>query len=182
MFVIFIGSPDPVSGGKEILRNNQMKIRLVLLGILITSGITPAQEAGSDFDSFLEAYTTVWNTHDGEALSAFFTTDADLIMGNIPIIAGRAAIGKWWYTYFSRIDESRKGEFRLLSLREIVPDVRIVNISSRTYGTNMDGAELETRLARGTWIMVKSKDNWQIAAMRGFASEGEQRLSPGVDR
>jgi len=167
---------------KKKLMNNQMKIGLVLLGILITSGVTPSKVGDPELDSFIEDYTTAWNIHHGDALIPFFTPDADLIMGSLPRIAGREAISKWWNMYFSRIDESRKGEFKLLSCKDITPDVRIVNISSKTFGTNKYGEELETRLARGTWVLVQNNETWQIAAMRGLPAEGEQRLRPGVDR
>jgi uncharacterized protein (TIGR02246 family) len=162
--------------------NHQMKIRLLLLGLLITSCVSPLTEGDSEFKSFLEAYTTAWNTHNGDSVAAYFTSDADLIMGSLPQITGREAIGGWWNTYFSQIDESRKGEFKLLTIKDITPDVRIVNISSKTFGRNMDNEELETRLARGTWILVKRNEIWQIAAMRGLPAEGEQRFRPGVDR
>lgn len=134
------------------------------------------------FDSFLETYTATWNTHDGIALAALFTTDADLIMGDLPRIAGRERIGEWWNTYFSRIDEGRTGEFELHLVRDIAPDVRLANVGSKTFGANEHGGELETRLARGTWVLVKRDGTWLIAAMRGLPAEGEQRLRPGVDR
>jgi uncharacterized protein (TIGR02246 family) len=161
---------------------HQMKISLLLLGLLITSCISPVMEGDSEINSLLEAYTTTWNTHDGEAVAAYYTSDADLIMGSLPLITGRKAIGRWWNTYFSQIAESRKGEFKLLTIRDIAPDVRIVNVCSKTYGRNKDSKELETRLARGTWVLVKRNDIWQIASMRGLPAEGEQRYRPGVDR
>jgi uncharacterized protein (TIGR02246 family) len=162
--------------------NHRVNLGLLLLALLVTSGVSPAEEGNSEFDSLLEAYSATWNTHDGDALAALFTADADLIMGSLPRIAGREAIGGWWNTYFSRIDEGRKGEFELLSLRDIAPSVRLVNLVSKTAGANRHGGELETRLARGTWILVKRDESWLIAAMRGLPAEGEHRLRPGADR
>jgi len=159
-----------------------MRVGLVLIGLIITSSISNAQHGRAEFDSFLEAYTTTWNTHDGDALSLFFAADAELIMGSLPRITGREAIGSWWKTYFSRIDENRKGAFDLVSLRDIAPGAIIVNLSSKTFGTDRNGTELETRLARGTWVLVKRNEKWEITAMLGLPAEGEQRLRPGVDR
>lgn len=68
--------------------NHRVNLELVLLALLVTSGVSPAEEKNSEFDSFLEAYTAAWNTHIGDALAALFTADADLIMGNLPRIAG----------------------------------------------------------------------------------------------
>lgn len=162
--------------------NHRVNVGLLLLALLVTSGVSPAEQGNSEFNSFLEAYTATWNTHDGDALAALFTADADLIMGSLPRIAGREAIGGWWNTYFSRIDEGREGEFELLSLRDIAPGVLLVNVGSKTSGANGHGEELETRLARGTWVLVKRNETWLIAAMRGLPAEGEHRLRPGEDR
>jgi uncharacterized protein (TIGR02246 family) len=162
--------------------NHRAKVGLVLLGLLVTAGASLAKEGNSEFDSFLETYTAAWNTHDGNALAALFAVDADLIMGKLPRITGREAIGGWWNTYFSRIDEGRKAEFDVLSLRDIAPGVRVVNVRSKTFGIDRHGEKLETRLARGTWILVKRNETWLIAAMRGLPVEGEDRLRPGVDR
>jgi hypothetical protein len=71
-------------------------------------------------------------------------------MGNLPRITGREAIGGWWNSYFSGIDEARKGEFELRSFRDIAPGVRILNVSPKTSEETSHGEELETRLARGT--------------------------------
>ena len=156
--------------------------RLILLSLFAASNLPFAEEGSSEFDAFLKAYTAAWNSHDGEALAAFFTADADLIMGNLPRVSGREAIGEWWRTYFFRLDEGRKGAFELLSLRDIAPEVTLANVRSKTFGVSRHGKGLETRLARGTWVVVKSHGEWQIAAMRGFPAEGEQRERPGTDR
>jgi uncharacterized protein (TIGR02246 family) len=154
---------------------------LLIFAVLATSNFATAEDATSDF-SFLEVYASAWNKHDGAALAALFTADADIMMGNLPVIVGREAIQDWWQTYFSRIDEGRKGEFELLSDRVIAPGVRLVNIRSKTSGTNESGDPLETRLARGTWVVVKKGGTWLIAALRGLPAEGEQRMRPGTDR
>ena len=37
----------------------------------------------------IEDYQKVWNTHQASAVAAFFTEDADMIIGNGPRIVGR---------------------------------------------------------------------------------------------
>lgn len=83
---------------------------------------------------------------------------------------------------FSNMNDGRKGEFELLSLTYIAPDVTLVNVSSKISGAVNNGKDLETRLARGTWVLVQRNDTLLIAAMRGFPAVGEQRTRPGVDR
>jgi uncharacterized protein (TIGR02246 family) len=158
------------------------QLRMMMpVALLALSGASVAETASSELDSFLDAYTTTWNAHNGEALAALFTTDADLIMGSLPRVAGRAAIGEWWVQYFSRIDQDRKGAFAVLSSREIAPGVRLANIASRTFGVGKQGKVLDTRLARGTWVLVKKDGAWRIAAMRGLPATGEKRSTPGID-
>ncbi len=162
--------------------SHRANLGVVLLALLAVSGVARAEPESPALDSLLDAYTTTWNAHDGDGLAAFFTPDADLIMGNQPRITGREAIGRWWDTYFSRLDEGRKGDFEVLSQRDIAPGVRLVNIGSTTSGTNRQGEELEPRLARGTWVLVERDGRWSIAAMRGLPAEGEDRVRPGADR
>ena len=154
---------------------------VVPLGLLVVASLSSAEEGRPELD-FVEVYASAWNTHDGAALAAMFTADADLIMGNRPRAVGREAIAEWWNTYFSRIAEGRRGEFEVLSEREIAPGVRLVNVGTKTFGEDEHGEELETRLARGTWVMVKREGTWLIAAMRGLPAEGDRRLAPGTDR
>jgi hypothetical protein len=42
--------------------NRRVNLGLVLLVVFVTSGVSLAEEGNSEFDSFLEAYTTTWNT------------------------------------------------------------------------------------------------------------------------
>jgi uncharacterized protein (TIGR02246 family) len=159
-----------------------MNVGISLLALLLSAGVSPAEKGHSEFDSLLDTYTAAWNTHDGDSLGALFTDDADLIMANLPRIDGREAIGDWWNTYFSRINERREGEFELLSVREMPPGVRLVNVRSRTFGAHLNGEELESRLVRGTWVLIRRDGTWLIAAMRRLPAEGERRLRPGEDR
>jgi len=162
--------------------NRRGTVKLLLVLLVAAPAASLAGEPKLELDSFLDAYTATWNSHDGAAVATFFTEDADLIMGSLPRIDGRAAIGEWWSSYFSRIDTGRHGEFVVLSLREIAPGVRLANIESRTGGEDARAGELEKRLARGTWLLVKKDEAWLIAAMRGLPAEGEHRSRPGTDR
>ena len=130
----------------------------------------------------VEAYERAWNTHDATAVAAFYSQDADMVMGNGPRIIGRAAIQDWWDKYFRAIDDQRTGTFTIESLRVIAEGVALVNVNTRTGGREGEGDELPTRLARGTWIVVQRDGQWLISALRGFPAEGDVRLCPGADR
>lgn len=126
----------------------------------------------------VEAYETLWNAHDPAAVAAFFTDDADMIMGNLPIVRGRPAIQDWWGKYFAAIEAERRGTFDVVSLRLITPEVALINVASQTGGSDPEGGELPTRLARGTWVLVREADGWFISALRGQPAEGDVRGPP----
>lgn len=136
----------------------------------------------SDLHARIRKYEQAWNSHNATSVCVFFTDDADMVMGNGPRIVGRDAIQDWWGAYFAKIATSRKGTFDIDSARIIAPDVALINVNSITSGHGPDGEELPTRLARGTWVLVRRSGEWWIAALRGLPAEGDVRVSPGTDR
>jgi uncharacterized protein (TIGR02246 family) len=107
------------------------------------------QDVSADVRTLVEKYEEVFNAHKSSAVAAFFSKDADMILGNGPKIVGRKAIQEWWTHYFSRIDEERKGTLEIDSIRVISPEVILINLDTTTAGPRSTGEELPTRLARG---------------------------------
>ena len=140
-------------------------------------GMAAAQIANDSASvyKFVEVYQRTFNTHDPAALSKFFTEDADFVMGNLPEIQGRQAIENWWRNYwrskFNKQEPERRGTFNLHSLRFLSADVALANIESTTGGRDSLGAELQTRKARGTWLLHRQNGNWLISAIRGMPTE-----------
>jgi uncharacterized protein (TIGR02246 family) len=153
---------------------------------LATASTEPVQAQQQDVPAqiraWVQTYEKAWNTHDAAAVAAFFSEDADLIMGNAPRVVGRDAIRDGWARYFSRLDEARRGRLAIDSLRVVAPDVVLVNVDSTTSGHRANGEELPTRLARGTWLVARRDGRWQIEALRALPAVGEARLAPGTDR
>jgi uncharacterized protein (TIGR02246 family) len=166
-------------------------IRLVVLllsGVLLAPGLV-ASKTRDDASSVMgevraraDEYKAVWDTHDPDAVAAFYTPDADMVMGSSPSITGRTEIREWWARYFSRIDPQRHISLQVETARPVSSEVVIVNVRTRTGGTGSGGGELPSRLARGTWIMVRQDGKWLISALRGLPAEGDRRTEPGVDR
>jgi uncharacterized protein (TIGR02246 family) len=140
------------------------------------------QDVPPDLHTLVKKYEGVFNAHRASAVAAFFSKDADMIVGSGPKIVGREAIQEWWAHYFSRIDEQRKGTFAIDSVRVVAPEVVLINLDTKTAGRRSTGEELPTRLARGTWVVVRQSGEWRIAALRAFPAVGEVRFSPGTDR
>lgn len=135
-----------------------------------------------DVHGFVAVYSTVWNRHDEHELANLFEEGADLIMGGTPRIEGRAQIVQWWATYFSHLDPGRQGKFQIDSVMVLAEEVCLLNVLTKTGGKRANGEPLETRRARGTWILVRQYDSWRIQAMRGNPAVGESRTEPGTDR
>jgi uncharacterized protein (TIGR02246 family) len=139
-----------------------------------TKGEDTTLEAAAAIRARIEAYLTVWNSHDPSALAAFFTDDADVIMGNGPITRGRQAIQELWRNYFATQEPERRATLVVDSVRLITTDVALINIATTTGGRNAQGQELHTRKARGTWVLVDQGGEWVIAAMRGMPTEQDR--------
>jgi len=146
-------------------------------------GVAAAQASGDSVAvrGLVEAYRTTWNGHDASDLAAFFTQDADMIMGSDPIALGRGAIEAWWRDYFARQEPERHVAIDVQALRLITPDVAVLNVTTTTGGRSAQGEELPSRKARGTWVVVLERGTWRIAAMRGMPTE-QDRIIRGAGR
>jgi uncharacterized protein (TIGR02246 family) len=152
---------------------------IIALNVFITvySSMAAAQTVGDSASvyKFVEAYQRTFNTRDPVALVKFFTEDADFLMFNLPEIRGRQAIENRWRNYwqskFNKQEPGRKGQFILNSIRSFSSDVAMVNIESITGGQDSLGVELQTRKARGTWLLHRQNGNWLISALCGMPTE-----------
>ena len=151
-------------------RHIKMKNHFTLIiGVsLLIMNINLAQDSTELFKRVQE-YQHTFNTRDAAALSEFFTEDADLVVGNLLKARGRQAIEEFWRNYwrskFNRQEPGRRGTFTINSLRKITDDVAMVNLQSVTSGKNTSGTELQTRNARGTWVVHRLNGKWFIASI-----------------
>lgn len=152
---------------------------IIATGVFTTGfpGMSVAQtveDSASVYD-FFEAYQHTINSRDPAALAALFTEDADFMMFNLPEIQGRQAIENWWRDFwqskFNKQEPGRRGTFDLNSVRFLATDVAVVNIETTTGGQDSLGVELQTRKARGTWLLHSQNGNWLISAIRGMPTE-----------
>ena len=155
-------------------------VSVVTIVIIINTGFfstTVAQtvEDTASVYKFVEAYQHTFNTRNPMALAEFFTEDADFLMFNLPEILGRQAIENLWRSYwqskFNKQEPERKGKFILNSVRFFSSDVALVNIESITGGRDSLGVELQTRKARGSWLLHRQNGNWLISALCGMPTE-----------
>jgi ketosteroid isomerase-like protein len=105
-----------------------------------------------------------------------------MIVAIQPRIVGRDAIKAWWSNYFQHIDGGRQLAMSIESIRILGPDVALINVDTTTGGTHSQTNEvLESRKARGTWIVTRSQGHWTISALRAHSPIGVLREAPGRD-
>jgi len=120
-----------------------------------------------------------WNTHDPSAVAAFFSEDADLVMGNLPAAHGRQEIRDSWQAYFARQEPERRLTLEVSPVRFLAADAAIINVATTTGGRDRQGQELPARKFRGTWLWYRQSNDWLISAMRGFPTEEDRvELTP----
>ena len=156
---------------------------LLLLSVASASNSFAQTSEADSLERLVKAYEETWQLHDAARLALFFTEDSDMIVGIQPIIVGRPAIEMWWDRYFSRIDGGREVSVSIDSMRNLSPDIALLNVHTTTGGTHSETNEvLESRKARGTWVVTRADGDWKIVALRMHSPVGEQRLKPGTDR
>ena len=172
--------------GKPAMRSAMLRlVRLVVVSAtaIAVGGFVPGLPgvvAAQDVDGSatirarIEAYRNVWNTHDPSALAAFFTEDADFVMGNLPSVRGRQEIQHWWQDYFERQEPERGLTLDVGPVRFVAADVAVVNVGTTTGGRNDVGQELPARKFRGTWVLQRRNGTWLVAAMLGLPDEGDR--------
>jgi len=151
--------------------------------MLGAASIALAQTAESDqVAEFVDKYEDVWRLHDAGLLAEFFAEDSDMIVGIQPRIAGRTAITSWWDQYFSRIDSGRIVSISIESISILSAEIALLNVHTTTGGSNAETSEaLESRKARGTWVVTRVGGDWKIAALRMHSPVGTLREAPGID-
>jgi uncharacterized protein (TIGR02246 family) len=160
-----------------------MKRILLLPLLLLAASSAFAQTAEStQLEEFVNKYVETWQSHDAERLADLFADDADMIIGIQPRIAGRATIEAWWNVYFSKINGGRVISISVESLRILSPDIALLNVATTTSGIHSETNEvLESRKARGTWVVTRSSGDWRISALRAHSPVDELREAPGTD-
>lgn len=164
-------------------RTSKVALMAIVLGIFgsTIAGIAGAQsrELSQELRAKVNKYIASWDTHDAAVLAGHFTFDADMIMGNEPILGDRPAIQGWWRDYFAVQEPGRGLTIEVLSARAITSDVALLNVRTTTGGRTPQGLELPARKARGTWVLVRQEGNWLISAMRGMPTEQDHIIRGG---
>ncbi len=159
---------------------------LFILGIVVIAlpGVATAQTAADTaaLHKRVEAYQSAWNTHDPAAVAAFFSADADFVMGAWPPARGRLAIQKQWRSYFAHQEPGRRLTLKVDPVRFVTADIAVLNVATTTGGRDRTGQELPARKFRGTWVLCRRNGSWLISAMLGLPTEEDRvELKPSLE-
>jgi uncharacterized protein (TIGR02246 family) len=162
-----------------LVRACRVALASILATLLLPAHPLPvaAAQHSADADAIrarIDAYLSVWNAHDAAGLAAFFTEDADSVMGNQPAAHGPAEIREQWQTYFARQEPERHLTLEVSPIRFVAAGVAVMTVATTTGGRDSRGEELVARRFRGAWLWRRQDGNWLIAAMRGVPTEQDR--------
>ena len=144
-----------------------MRIVLVLAVLLLKPALLHAQGSNRDETAIrtrISALETAWNKRDAAAIAAMYTADGDVIIMDAPVATGRAALQVAAARDMSTQSRTLRISITPTSIRFLSSDVAIVNTVARFN----EGAVTEDR---GTWMLVRRKGKWLIAALRVLPAE-----------
>lgn len=110
------------------------------------------------------ALESAWNKHDAAALAAVYASDGDAILKDSPVVTGRPALQASAAADMANQSSTLRISITPTSLRFLSPDVAIVN----TVAHFNEGSVREDR---GSWIFVRRKGQWLVAALRVLPAE-----------
>lgn len=166
------------------IRRPRLRLPMVAVTLIVLGGLcspmarvaAQPSQLSRELGALVRQYAASWDTHDASALAAWFTADADMIMGTSPILDGRTPIQEYWREYFSVQEPERRLTIEVQSVRAISADVALANVHTITGGRTAQGVELSSREARGTWVLVRVNGRWLVASMRGMPTERDRIL------
>jgi len=142
---------------------------LSLIGMVVIAPVPIAlgQERPADERAIretVEAIPTALNARDWEAAAAPFAEDGDVLVPGSPLASGRAAIAAFWEQGWSDVPD-RRIAVTIQAIRFLGPDVAIVELTAEfSVG--------EPTRDRATYVIVRTGDAWQVAALRVMLAEG----------
>ena len=143
---------------------------LSLIGMVVIAPVPSAlgQERPADERAIretVEAIPTALNARDWEAAAAPFAEDGDVLVPGSPLASGRAAIAAFWEQGWSDAPDDRRITVTIQAIRFLGPDVAIVELTAEfSVG--------EPARDRATYVIVRTGDAWQVAALRVMLAEG----------
>jgi uncharacterized protein (TIGR02246 family) len=133
----------------------------------LSSPVQQASRRAIDQTAFRQhavAYANAINRRDASAVAALFTENGDQVIGDGPLLVGRAAIRADANNVLSAWPASMRFALAVTGVRMLDPNTAIVE----TTATFNEGP---VRSNRGTAVMVKEGNRWLISSLRVYPSQ-----------
>ena len=138
----------------------------LLLALTPTLLSAQATDPSQALKQRVAAFQAAWNTHDAAAVTAFFSSDGDLIVEDGPVVQGRTALQQRWHDRFAGMAKGTSIVLTVRTVRPLTSDVAVVNVVAKVSGDPPQGREMGSNEDRGTWVMVRQAGQWFISALR----------------
>lgn len=149
------------------------------VGTTVRVAHTQSGTLSEELNARIRQYVDTWNSHNAADLAEYFTADADMIMGNGPILDGRKAIQSAWREYFAVQEPERRLTIEIQAIRRLTAEVALVNVRTTTGGRTAQELELPARMFRGTWVLLRQNGDWLITALRGMPMPQDRIIRGG---
>jgi uncharacterized protein (TIGR02246 family) len=133
----------------------------------LSSPVQQASRRAVDQTAFRQhaaAFAAAINRRDASALADLFTENADQVIGDGPLLVGRAAIRADANNTLSAWPAARQFALAVTGVRMLDPNTAIVETTARF-------SEGPVRANRGTAVMVRESGRWLISSLRVYPSQ-----------
>ncbi|CAL8474823.1 SgcJ/EcaC family oxidoreductase [Caballeronia sp. S22] len=124
--------------------------------------------------------TQGFNSHDAEAATRMYTTDADFVSVRGEVAKGREEIRKGLAAILSTRARNASLDTRAITIRFIRPDVALVHVDNELRGlVNFEGQTLPAHRELSLRVFVKESGVWQVSAFQNTLTRPFEPSSMG---
>ncbi|MBV9736941.1 MAG: SgcJ/EcaC family oxidoreductase [Candidatus Eremiobacteraeota bacterium] len=117
-----------------------------------------------DIEELVSAMESAWNNGDSAAFAAAFAEDADFVNVYGLHARGRDAIAAGHQFIFMTVYKGSQVEYRIDSMRELVPGVTLVHVSAKLNVP--EGPMAGKHAALWSGVAMSTSDGWKFAAFQ----------------
>jgi len=125
-----------------------------------------AKSLESDLQVVLGQFTSAWDRSDSAGIAALFDENADLVIPDGVLVEGRGAIEKFYASVFEQGYRGSRGTASIKHIREIGPDMVLVDGEWRIDGANVDGHSEAPEIGIFNLVAKHRSRRWAICSLR----------------
>jgi uncharacterized protein (TIGR02246 family) len=125
-----------------------------------------AESLESELQLVLGQFTSAWDKSDSAGIAALFDENADLVIPDGVLVEGRDAIEKFYASVFEQGYRGSRGTASIKHLREIDPDMVLVDGEWRIDGAIVDGRSEVPEIGIFSLVAKRLSGRWAICSLR----------------